>query len=420
MLEKQTKTSVVEKKITVKQLQIGMYVNRLDRPWTETPFLFQGFYIRDDAEIAELRRYCKYVYIDAEQSPNPDLSTSSEHNDQKKVTARTDTATVDVASAYSVAETALNEELIVAEKSHKEGLRRVIKIMDQLRGGSKPKIGALKETVDRTVDSVLRNPDAMTWLTRMKHTDSYIYHHSMASSIWAIILGRHLGLKREMLETLGLGAMLLDIGKTKIDKDLLVKPDKLTPAEAKVMRKHLDYGLEILKNQPNTDERVIEMVATHHERHNGTGYPRGLKGTQIPVFGRIAGIVDCYDAMISARPYARQYSPFEATQRLTNLADVEFQVEMVEQFIQAIGVFPTGTLVEMSTGEVAVVTSQNRVRRLRPEIMLILDSNKQLRKEFPIIDLRTVTTDPSHEKSLWIVKGLEPGAYGIDPSQFYL
>ena len=168
------------------------------------------------------------------------------------------------------------------------------------------------------------------------------------------------------------------------------------------------------------DTRVLDMVAHHHERYNGTGYPAHLKGNDIPVFGRIAGIVDAYDAMITLRPYAKLLSSYDALRKLRVLADVEFQAEIVDQFTKAIGAFPTGTLVELNTGEIAIVTKQNRIRRLRPEVMLIMDSKKQMLAEFRVLDLNEETVTQLGEHSLWIERGLPPGEHGIDPTEFYL
>jgi HD-GYP domain-containing protein (c-di-GMP phosphodiesterase class II) len=186
------------------------------------------------------------------------------------------------------------------------------------------------------------------------------------------------------------------------------------------MQQHVKFGLDILQQAGDVDPRVLDMVAYHHERYNGTGYPAGCSGSDIPVFGRIAGIVDAYDAMITLRPYAKPVSSYGALRKLQKLADVEFQAEIVEQFTRAIGVFPTGTLIELNSGEVGIVTKQNRIRRLRPEIMLIMAGDKQLLENFRVIDLNSETVGTENMKSLWIERGLEPGAHGIDPTEFYL
>jgi hypothetical protein len=163
----------------------------------------------------------------------------------------------------------------------------------------------------------------------------------------------------------------------------------------------------------------MEIVQYHHERHNGTGYPFRLKANDIPVYARIAGIVDSFDAMTTPRPYAAPISTSDAMRMLNNLAGVEYQAEMVEQFIQAVGVFPVGSLVELSSGEVAVVVAQNRVRRLRPQIMILTETDRSLLKQFRTIDLRTQLVDDKGE-SLWIERGLPSDSIDIDPSELFI
>jgi HD-GYP domain-containing protein (c-di-GMP phosphodiesterase class II) len=167
----------------------------------------------------------------------------------------------------------------------------------------------------------------------------------------------------------------------------------------------------------NTD--VINMVAHHHERHNGTGYPEGLAGEKIPVFARIAAIVDCYDAITSHRSYARAVTPSAAIKMLYDWRDVDFQAELVEEFIQAVGIYPAGTLIELSSGEVAVVVAEYRTRRLRPQVMVLLDAEHQPLAEVKMIDLLSQTHTEDGEP-LDIVTSLEPEAYGIDMAAIQL
>ena len=158
------------------------------------------------------------------------------------------------------------------------------------------------------------------------------------------------------------------------------------------------------------------MVATHHERANGNGYPQGLKNTEIPMFGRIAGIVDSFDAMTNPRHYTDEdpLSPHEAISELYNLRGTLFQEELVEQFIQTVGLYPTGSLVELSTGEVGAVIAINGLRRLRPTVMLLLDSNKEPLEQFRMVDLSDA------DDSLTVKGALPYGAYGIDMKEVFL
>jgi hypothetical protein len=183
------------------------------------------------------------------------------------------------------------------------------------------------------------------------------------------------------------------------------------------MKKHVDHGMEILKGIPGINEDILWTVRTHHERFDGSGFPLGLRGNQIPLLGKIAGIVDFFDAVTMPRYDERALSPAEAMARLHNMRDAEFQSELVEEFIQAIGIYPAGTLIELSTGEVGIITEQNPDRRLRPRLLLILDRDKRALKKVHEIDLLSYTKD-GDGKPVDIQKGLPDGAYDIDLNRF--
>ncbi len=429
--------------IAVDQLAVGMYVAQLDRPWLETPFLFQGFYIRDDDEINELKAHCKHVYVTNETlpdalRPNTRVITIDESGQPQVDDAAPKGRMFGLRGLFNLfkrshtedhhgsstvvyrSSSSLKDEMPAAAGAHERASVLLKGVMEKVRESGNLEIEHLQAAVTPMVDSVLRNPAALACLMRLQKADNYLYQHSIASSVWATILGRQLGLDRKDLDVIALGAMVLDVGKTQVPKEVLTKPTELTESERKLMQRHIQFGIDILDRAGDVDPAVLEMVAHHHERYNGTGYPAGLSGSEIPVFGRIAGIVDTYDAMITKRPYASQMSNYDALRQLRVLADVEFQAELVEQFTRAVGVFPTGTLVELNTGEVAVVIKQNTIRRLRPEVMLIMDVNKEFLDDFRVVDLDKEKVSLSERHSLWIETGLAPGTYGIDPTEFYL
>jgi len=421
--------------VNTSELKVGLYVARLDRPWLETPFLFQGFQIRDSSDIEELRKYCQHVFVDLEQSHIDDqdraaLRQSSRSNTpvvEDDIETQRHLRVINIPEPdpaltghYYEDKEDLRNELGRAQGIQQNVSAAVSNMLDNLRKGDVLDVPMLADVVDPLVDSVLRNRDAMAWLTRIKAADEYMYQHSIGSSVWAVVFGRHLGFDRETLVAVGLGGMLLDIGKTKIPTEILRKPDRLTDKEMALMRRHVEFSLDILAEAGNVDPRIECMVANHHERFNGEGYPGVLKGPEIPVLGRLAGIVDTYDAMMTKRPYARRVSSFDAMRELQRISNTEFQSEMVDQFVQAVGMFPTGSLIELNTGEVGIVVAQNNYQRLRPEVMIVLDRDKNPSRDFRTIDLRLVSGDRQEQDSIWIDRGLETGAYGIQPSEYFL
>lgn len=406
-----------EKKIALDALKPGMYVSRLDRPWVETPFLFQGFTVRTELEIRQLREHCSYVYIDTERGDDTDqtLDSRTPSLDQQVI----DLIRKPLANQIYPVTAGLDEERAAARASYERLHTTLAAVYEDIQSGKDVSLGEARLAVEGMTASIVRNPDAFVWLTRLKRKDTYSYTHAIDTSALAANFGRHLGLPRQELNELALATLLLDIGKIKLPDEMLAKPGKLTDAEFKLMRRHVQFSLELMHGCRGVGKETLKTIATHHERHAGHGYPRRLRGLEIPVFGRIAGIVDCYDAITSDRPYAKALSQYEAIRKLYEWRDHDFQADIVEQFIQCLGVYPTGSLVELTTGQVGIVLAQNPVRRLKPVLMLILDENKVAYSFQPRLDLVSEDRSASGEP-IEILRALEPGSYGIDPVDYYI
>ncbi len=404
-------------KVLTADLEIGMYVSSLDRPWLETPFVLQGFQLESDSDIERLRKHCDYVYIDTQQSlleettirrkvgNRPRMSRAQMFSKKKLQPYRDNT---DWKDEYPKAQSAV--------KALSEGLEDIFNNVAQ---GSALNMAKVKLAVQPMIDSITRNPDACIWLARMKQEDQYAYQHSLGASIWAVALGRQLGLPKSDLRSLAIGGLLFDVGKLQLDKELLNAKRPLTEEEFETVKSHVQLGVDAITKGGVMNQDVIDMVAYHHERHDGSGYPEGLSGDKIPIFARIAAIVDCYDAITSHRSYARATSPSIAIKKLYEWRDMDFQAELVEEFIQAVGIYPAGTLVELSSGEVAVVIAEYRTRRLRPKVMVLLDCDKQPLLDVKMIDLLN-QKEAEDGRPLDIVNSLEPDAYGIDMAAIQL
>ncbi|GAB3101603.1 HD-GYP domain-containing protein [Lysobacter terrae] len=408
-----------EVRITVQGLTLGMYVSRLDRPWIETAFLMQGIKITTEEEIAMLQRLCNHVWVDVVlgTTPNPRFLAFEEPDP-----VRQDRAAAQVDALRKTRwepQLEVQAELRQADAVHAALAASIEEMMIDLRDGKHLDVERLREGIDAMIDSILRNPTAFVWLKEMKRRDNYAYQHAMGCAVLAASFGRHLGLERAELHLLALAGLLCDVGKTRVSTELLHAPRALLHAEIEQVRQHVQHGLDIIDATPGLSPKIREIVATHHERHDGSGYPWKLSGPDIPIFGRIMGIVDSYDAMTSTRPHVHGRSPHQAVNELYQQRGKLFQAELVEQFIQSCGIYPTGSLVELSNGQVAVVTDVHSLKRLRPRVMLLLDADKTPLKQFRALDLGEVDRDESGQP-LSVKTGLPSGAYGIDPVELFL
>ena len=289
------------------QIAIGMYISKLDRPWVETPFMFQGFLVKEEKEIKRLQEYCEHVYIDIEKgkAPDPELTGRAPPKLPEDITP----APIPKPRVKYEVEVEVEEELEVAQETHEQVTEAVGNLMEDVRAGKAPQITDVKQSVTQMEESILRNPDAFMWLRRLKKKDTYTYSHCIDCSVLAIAFGRQMGLPRVQIQALGVGAMMFDVGKMRLPAELLAKPEALTVQEFNIVKQHVEYRVEIMKGMRGISQQSVAMAATHHERFDGSGYPGGLSGGDIPLMGRMAAIVDCFDAITSNRPYADAVSP---------------------------------------------------------------------------------------------------------------
>jgi HD-GYP domain-containing protein (c-di-GMP phosphodiesterase class II) len=393
------------KKISTAELEVGMFVSSLDRPWSETPFLFQGFPVRANAEIEELKQLCRYVYI---MVPDEEIEISGGTPYRKPEAAYSDLIG---RTRYEITKSA-REELRMVRSSHDEISHLMMEIENTLREDRELDLQIITSSIEFMVDSIERNPDAYIWLTRIRKYDSVIYKDALSASVWATTLGRELGLERDNLNALAMGAMFMDIGKTALPAKLLNKTERLSDDEWALMKSHVEHGVRVLSENDETPADVLDIVRTHHERLDGSGYPAALRGHEIPFLGQIAGIVDFYVSVTSPRPYARAVSPSNATYMLYQQQGRYFSDVLVRNLIQALSTYPTGSLIELSSGEVGVVISQNPGLRLKPNVVLLLDPDKSPYGSYPIINLADHTPG-NVGMQVNIKKALADGDYGI-------
>jgi len=412
-------------KIFADDLDLGMYVSALDRPWLDTPFLTQGFVLESQEDVDKVREHCEFVYVDTIRSRK---GAGVIQQKVRSIGPRArgvgkERARVPIEKIFKGRQldpyqddAPWQEEHAHAEVALDSLVADIGDIFDHVSDGGSLDVIRLKGSVSPIVESMGRNPDACLWLTRLKQHDVYSYQHSLSAAIWAVALGRQLGLQRLDLRSLAIGGMLMDVGKLRINPKLLQANRALTDEEISEVRGHVSSGVELIRDSGMINQDVLDMVSHHHERYDGSGYPQGLSRGSIPPVAQIAAIVDTYDALTSNRSYAPAVSPSEAIRVIYKARDKDFQAELVEAFIQAVGIYPAGTLVELSSGEVGVVVAEYRTRRLLPKITLLLDAKKNRLPRPRVVDL-LIESDNEEGDGLSIRRSLEPGAYGIDLSE---
>jgi len=354
-------------KVDVNQIELGMYMSHPDRPWLETSFMFQGFVLDSDDLINQVRKECDSIYVDREKSREVKSTSLRTH----RVTKR-----------YPI-KRPVEQEIQNANKHHGDALQEVRNILKQVRHSDGINVTNIRKSVKSCVVSIMDNPNAMLWLGKLRNRDDYTAEHSLNVGILAIALGRHMGLDAEQLETLGLCGMLHDVGKLQIDPDILNKPGRLTDEEFDIVKTHCGLGREILEQDQRIPKEAAIAAYSHHERFDGKGYPAGIEAGSLNLFTRMISIVDAYDAITTNRCYDQSRPATEAIKILFSGRNIQFDGGLVEQFIECLGIYPTGSLVELHSGETAMVVDSNKTSRLHPKVAVILDENKK--NQLPVI-----------------------------------
>jgi HD-GYP domain-containing protein (c-di-GMP phosphodiesterase class II) len=485
--------------VEVSQVRCGMFVTALDRPWNQTPFLFQGFLIEDPNDIVTLRDVCAWVTVDPSRSrgdaltglaldaamPPPEpprdrrvtprvrpkplppprrpgrgeapgagrapaggpdaidfQSVTYERPDAREARRQRARGIVervkrkatplpaeqrppevprDVALVrYDDESIPLAQELprarVVAQAAREALAHLARDIVDK----GELQLQEVEATANDLTESIVDNPNALLWLVRVREQDASTYMHGVKVAVYLLMLGRHLGYPPDRLAELATTGLLLDVGKLFVDAALLRKAGPLSEDEFFKVQRHVDLGLEALTRAGALPTGVYDGIAQHHERMDGSGYPRRLAGNAITIEGRMAAIADSFAAMTSPRPYAQPMSAYQAMRTLFSLSGRCFQESLVEKFVQAVGIFPTGALVELNTGEIAVVIRHNRERRLEPRVLVLTGVDRKPLAAPQELDLMMQKQLALEHGWRRIRQGLPVGAYGLDVSQFYL
>ena len=401
---------VMKKQIRIDELQLGMRVEQLDRSWLSTPFFRHKMTITSARQIAQLKAsgvQTLIVHIEAEEvSEGP--AVEIDLMDQP-----TGPPAEEASSAPPMVP--FEEELPAARQVYQAAKTVIHDAMNDTRLGRAINVEAVRTVISDMTDSVFRNPDALSSLSRLKRFDEYTFYHSVNTALLAMSLGQSLSFDRSMIHLAGVGTLLHDIGKMKVPLEILNKPGRFEAHEMEIMKQHVLRGVEVLTSTTGLGSSYIQPALEHHERVNGDGYPHRRAHHDISQVGRITAIVDIYDAMTSDRCYHKGKPAHEILQLLYRLSlEGHLDSTLVQRFVQVVGIYPVGSVVELNTGETGIVKRINHHAPLAPVVLLVKSAGNSLLSQPKEQDLSQRDKAP-----LQNVKAvLHPHHAGIDPAHY--
>lgn len=386
-----------------------MYIHDLNCGWMDHPFMTNQFTVKDTATLTTLRKLgLRELYIDTSKGLDViDAQTQQEVN--REIAQTMEAIANEPKLPMSVS---LQEEIGRARVLHKEANKITQDMLRDIRLGKQVEIEKIEPLVENMIDSIFRNPDALLPLARLKDHDNYTFQHSVSVCALMISFARGLKLDRQVIKEIAIGALLHDVGKARVPDEILNKPAKLTDAELDKMRSHVVQSIILLQHTEGISQIALDVAGQHHERFDGTGYPNKLKGDQISLYGQMGAIVDVYDALTSVRVYKKGMPSTEALGKLLEWSKYHFDPEMVRLYIKSIGIYPTGSLVQLESGRLGVVMEQNEEKTMQPIVKVFYNSKTRHYLPPEIVDL----AKPSCHDRITGYEAFE--AWGIDATKW--
>lgn len=395
-------------KVLSEELEIGMFVSALDREWEKSSFLLQGFTIKNLEDIEEVKQQCAFVYVDFKNQQEYEQH-QLKHPLLEKTEKSLESESID--SGYN-----LRKKLKPALSRRRTTTRLMKNVLEKILSGEDFDLHGVRDAIKMNVRHILENQDAMLMMTMLKSKSEGIVEHSLNVSILAIGFAKSLGYSNEQLDDIGMAALLHDIGQIKVDSRILFKKGYLNQNERHAINKHCQYGFDILNEKPGLTPSCIDVVLSHHEKLDGSGYPKGLKAEKISKNARIVSVVDIFDSLTSHQSYRKGMSVMDAYKILMDKNINYLDNELVLKFIKWRTIYPIGSIVEMENGEVGIVVKSNKKHRLKPQVLLVLNEYKQPREE-RLVNMDKMDLDPeSHPYK--ITHAYENMAFGIDLQEY--
>lgn len=391
----------------VEKLEKGMYVAELDRPWESTPFMFQGFVIESDEDLAALRQHCKHVFVD-------DLKSNASPELQKKLqeSVRGSAITTIEFQEWSGA-TKLRETLKRAERKSNDVVTTLTRFAESAVMEKGEGFQEARTAIVKLIDDIAADPKTSQWMRILSKPDTSIGRHAVNTSTLAIAFAADLGWDKQLQGIVGEGAMLHDIGMERVPMQVREKPGPLNAVEYRLVKLHPGYAVKRLQGNDKVDPRVLDIVHHHHERLDGSGYPDGLKDGEIAPHVQVVSICDVYDSYTTAQPYRKQLTPSAAMRRLTQRTGTHFDKDLVEHFIRSIGIYPLGSLVRLRNGAQAIIVASDEKRRLHPTVLLVRDADGKAALPRRVLNLALIESGSVSDKYR-IKEMLDPDLEHVD------
>lgn len=376
------------KKIPVEQLRLGMHLQAFCGAWLEHPFWRTKFVLTDPRDLALVRESAiREVWIDIakgkdvdtpESAHSPDAGPSVDDFPQPEIEQEPDPAATAPAS--------FSDEVKRASRIVSKGREAVVSMFQEARMGKAIEAEAAAPLVEEISNSVMRNPGALISLARLKTADDYTFMHSVAVCALMIALARQLGLDEKQTREAGMAGLLHDLGKAMIPLEVLNKPGKLTDAEFDLVKTHPEEGYKLLLEGKDVSEVVKDVCLHHHEKVDGSGYPKRLNGETMSLFAKMGAVCDVYDAITSNRPYKAGWDPAESIKRMAEWKG-HFDPMVFQAFVKSLGIYPIGSLVRLESGKLGVVIEQGEQSLLKPRVKVFFSTRAQAYITPEVIDL---------------------------------
>jgi HD-GYP domain-containing protein (c-di-GMP phosphodiesterase class II) len=400
--------------VAIEDVKVGMYLLRLHECGSKLEVKSQGL-IKSSSTIASLqRRGVRSIEVDLEKSVHAHSSASNEGEGlaQKADAGHEPSVTPTPMTKKTFSTISFEQQqvdLAKADKLYTQARRAQARFVKQLRSSEAPDFDVLNSTCQDIIDSVFDNHEALSCLVMLKDTNDYLVEHSLNCAILMSIFAKHLQFSQSDLEDVTLAGLLMDVGMTLLPKDLGRRTDEFSASDKLLMQTHVDIGIEVVERFSDVPPMVYEIIQNHHERIDTSGYPKQKDASELPQYVQMAGIVDCYDSMISDRGYRSSMSAQDVLETL--LADPSFDSQLVEVFIEAIGLYPVGSLVHLRSEKLAIVVQKHKTNPLKPRVMSFYSMRNKHHTEVKMIDLAK-----SSDKILGAVR---PEEFDLNLSSFF-